>query len=368
MTISVASEQISQRTSKPRVLMLLPGYYETNLKEAIAAGQHPAMDYVPLRDALKADVVDYRDVETSRHPFVKAAARFGRDAQLAVCAFLKCQRYDVLFSYTDTISLPLAAMLALLPRRPLHIVTAHSIASKKRGQLLRQLHPWVDLIIVYSDTVYNQAYTTIGVPKKKLYLSLYHTDHHFFKRTPKVERHNQICSVGLEKRDYPTLLEATHDLDLMVHLTAFSPWSKDASEVKETNLPANVTVKRYDYSDLRQLYAESRFLVLSLYENEYAAGITALYEAMAMGCPAIVSRTTGLQNMIEDGINGVFVPPGDPKALRQAILGLLGDPERAARIGENGYRTVIEQINIDAWTKRMVTLVDSTFNARKQRA
>jgi type III pantothenate kinase len=41
----------------------------------------------------------------------------------------------------------------------------------------------------------------------------------------------------------------------------------------------------------------------------------------------------GLVDAIDDGVTGVLVPPRDPAALREAVLGLLADPERRALLG-----------------------------------
>ena len=47
-----------------------------------------------------------------------------------------------------------------------------------------------------------------------------------------------------------------------------------------------------------------------------------------MGRPIIASRIGGLIDIVDDGQTGLLVPPGDPQALREAIQGLLDDPER----------------------------------------
>lgn len=51
-----------------------------------------------------------------------------------------------------------------------------------------------------------------------------------------------VCSVGLEARDYPTLLTAVHGLSVRVTITAASPWSKRADPTRNREIPANVCV------------------------------------------------------------------------------------------------------------------------------
>lgn len=61
-------------------------------------------------------------------------------------------------------------------------------------------------------------------------------------------------------------------------------------------------------------------------------GLTAL-EAMQMGRPVIASHVGGLSEVIEHGVSGLFVPPGDSEALCCAIETLLRDPQFACRMG-----------------------------------
>ena len=77
----------------------------------------------------------------------------------------------------------------------------------------------------------------------------------------------------------------------------------------------------------------------SLYEP---FGIVAL-EAMATMTPVIVSAVGGLVEFVEDGENGLTVPPNDPPRLAQAILQLLNKQNTARRLANNGYRLVKEK-------------------------
>jgi glycosyltransferase involved in cell wall biosynthesis len=57
--------------------------------------------------------------------------------------------------------------------------------------------------------------------------------------------------------------------------------------------------------------------------------------ALANGIPAIVSNVPGLRAWIVPEQTGLLVEPGDAEGLAAGILGLLADPERAARLGNN---------------------------------
>ena len=64
-------------------------------------------------------------------------------------------------------------------------------------------------------------------------------------------------------------------------------------------------------------------------------------EAMWKGRPVVASRVGGIEDQIEDGKSGVLIDnPRDLAAFGAAVVGLLRDPERAHRLGEEARRRV----------------------------
>jgi glycosyltransferase involved in cell wall biosynthesis len=64
-------------------------------------------------------------------------------------------------------------------------------------------------------------------------------------------------------------------------------------------------------------------------------------EAMAAGRPVIASAVGGLPDIVQDGITGVLVPPGDVDALRATLAQLLADPDRRDQMGEAAHRRAV---------------------------
>ena len=62
-------------------------------------------------------------------------------------------------------------------------------------------------------------------------------------------------------------------------------------------------------------------------------------EAMAYGRPVIATAVGGLADAVVDRVTGLLVEPGSILQLRAALVALLGDPHRAARLGGNGRET-----------------------------
>jgi phosphatidylinositol alpha-mannosyltransferase len=78
-----------------------------------------------------------------------------------------------------------------------------------------------------------------------------------------------------------------------------------------------------------------------------------LTEAFASGTPAVCSDIAGYRDVARDGLEGVLVPPGDPKALGEALVGLAADSERRAEM----RRHALERAERFAWPQVASELV-----------
>jgi glycosyltransferase involved in cell wall biosynthesis len=78
--------------------------------------------------------------------------------------------------------------------------------------------------------------------------------------------------------------------------------------------------------------ATADLLVLPSIYEEFG---TVLVEALHARLPVVASRVGGIPEIIEDGVNGLLVEPGDPAALAAAIDTVLGDHGLAARFSAN---------------------------------
>ena len=84
----------------------------------------------------------------------------------------------------------------------------------------------------------------------------------------------------------------------------------------------------------------------------------ALMEAMAAGRPVIASALSGIPELIEDGVTGVLVPPGDAARLAEAIQSLTSDAARARKLGERARETVRREFRLDAVVAELLARID----------
>lgn len=92
------------------------------------------------------------------------------------------------------------------------------------------------------------------------------------------------------------------------------------------------------------------FLFTSIWDEPFSGG---LLEAMGSGLPTIATTAGGTSEAVQDGVNGLLVPPDDPQALADAIARLMRDPELHARLGRGGAQSVQERWTFDRYIDRL---------------
>ena len=95
--------------------------------------------------------------------------------------------------------------------------------------------------------------------------------------------------------------------------------------------------------DLAQELADASVVAIpSLWPEPF--GLVGI-EALAAGRPVVASLTGGVGDWLQDGANGIAVPPGDERALARALEELLADPSRQSAMGEAGRVLVAERFS-----------------------
>jgi len=106
-------------------------------------------------------------------------------------------------------------------------------------------------------------------------------------------------------------------------------------------------------SDVLPLYAAADVVVFPATAPHQARPVI---EAGAMRKPVVVSDFPNVREFVQDGVNGLAVPPGDAGKLADAIRALLEDRSLADRLGEANYDTTREHHNADINGPRFVSI------------
>jgi glycosyltransferase involved in cell wall biosynthesis len=354
------------------ILLTVSGVMDPDVEGMIARGERPRTDYIAMAQAFGADLMDYAAARRSTGWVGKWLEKLGgRNLTLAWACFRCRKQYRVIFTDGEQVGIPLALLLKFASSnpRPRHLMIAHVLSTGKK----RPFFDWlgvqsdVDIFFVYASWQKQFIETHWKIAPERVILMPFMVDANFFKPSQVRSTHAMadlngqrkpvICAVGLECRDYPTLMAAVQGLDVQVVVAAASPWSKWANTAAKQILPENVMLRKLSLFELRQLYAMSQFVVVPLLNVNFQAGVTTILEAMAMEKAVICSRTVGQTDIVVEGETGLYVPPGDPAALRAAVVSLLRNPSRAEEMGKKGRLHVEQAMNLDRYVARLKRVV-----------
>jgi glycosyltransferase involved in cell wall biosynthesis len=115
---------------------------------------------------------------------------------------------------------------------------------------------------------------------------------------------------------------------------------------------------------LAQRYAESFALVQPSTNDNMP---TTIIEAMASGIPVIASRIGSVPDLVQPGVSGLLVEPGDAGQLAAAIVDLYSDPNRATRYGKAGLAVALESYSTKQQAHRTVALFEQVLSSAKAR-
>ncbi len=137
-----------------------------------------------------------------------------------------------------------------------------------------------------------------------------------------------------ERKGGPVLIEAFRQV-----LRAIPDASLTIAGVRcDLDVPNCAWLGHVPLDQLSQYY--SRASVFCLPTRLEPFGV-ALVEAMMHKLPVVASSVGAIPEIVDDGVTGDLVPPGNAPALAQALIRLLQDPARRRRYGEAGYHRAI---------------------------
>ena len=227
----------------------------------------------------------------------------------------------------------------------------------ERLSLLRSL----DAVIAYSHTGAEQ-YRRLGLPPERVFVAPNAADPAPMLPPPV----RFISSLESRKVLFVGRLQARKRLDLLLQACARLP-----SELQPRLVIVGDGPARADLEALaQQIYPRAEFVGArhgAELEPYYQAadlfvlpgtGGLAVQQAMARALPVIVAQGDGTQDDLVRPLNGWQVPPDDLDALSLTLLTALSDPTRLRQMGQESYRIVSEDVNVEAMVKVFAQVVN----------
>jgi glycosyltransferase involved in cell wall biosynthesis len=262
--------------------------------------------------------------------------------------------------------------------RPWVISTVHSsrVRSAEDQELLRQLSPSIDHLIVVSNAI-DRKVVDEGrgrVPRSLIYngVDLDRYDHQEACCTLRdeygMEPGSQIVGVvaRLEpEKGHQTLIEAWPDV-LRECPDAYLLIVGEGSrrDFLEGWAAAHKVAHRVIFTGRRDdVPAVTAALDVAVLPSWREAQGLSILEAMALSRPVVASDVGGIPEMIEDGVTGLLVEHDHPRALAAAIVRLLTDHALADTIARAGHDLVHERFCVELMVKAIEEIYDQGARA-----
>lgn len=117
--------------------------------------------------------------------------------------------------------------------------------------------------------------------------------------------------------------------------------------------------QRSDVADLHHAFD------LFVQSSDYEGAPNVVLEAMALETPVVATAAGGTGELIEDGVHGLIVPPGDPARLREAIERALTDREATARRAAAARARVEGPLSFQARMRQVEAVYEELAVARE---
>jgi len=253
---------------------------------------------------------------------------------VAVRAFLKARKYDVIYSWHAVIGLVFASLCRVFRIDKPKIVVAQLIVPRKGDSLAQRMKiaftryalKRVDCVIVYSRVEVQQFKLDYSTSRTKFVFVPLGID---ASEDASCSNGGYVFSGGRSNRDYYTLIAAMRGTAYTAHIAA------QRFNIKGVHVPANVHPHFDAFGEkFKSLLSGAALVVIPLDRPDESSGQLVLLQAMSMGKAIIVTESRGIADYCVAGETAALVPQHDPQALRQSIQDFMNSDARREQMGK----------------------------------
>jgi len=221
---------------------------------------------------------------------------------------------------------------------------------------------------------YNKRYVKKTVKVKKSIEIIHSAIDLDFLRPNKMKRsHNSIITVSRlhEQKGLIYLIAACNilqkrNIDYTCTIIGEGPEKRQCHQLVEDLHVPNINFIDYlPYDKVKEHLNRSTVLVLPCViapdgKRDILANV--LKEAMAMELPVITSNICGIEELVDDGVSGILVPPENPESIADAIERILNNPDLGRKMGEEGRKKIGKDFNIKKEVNKLEIIFKRTAN------
>jgi len=247
----------------------------------------------------------------------------------------------------------------------------------------RWANRFTDLRIATSEAVRQNRITREKTPSEKIVAIPNGVDTAYFAPA-RWERGNSQAELGLSKdrfcigtvarlteaKGLKYLLLAVKRVrenipDVTLLIVGDGPLREELEEYsRELGIDDAVIFTGYRNDIPRMLAAMDVFVLASVWEGMPVS----LLEAMAMQKPVVATRVGGIPEVIQDGVDGILIPPTDANELARAIINIFKDREFSDNLALNARKRIMEHFSIESTAKRIGSLYQELIAGKAQRS
>ena len=241
---------------------------------------------------------------------------------------------------------------------PRFVFAGAPISARGRGVWRSFIHQF-DAMIAYSQRGADE-YAALGFPRERIFVA-----HNSVSAQPvfplptrplTFNLRPSILFVGrlqLRKRVADLILACSQiESQPRLVIVGDGPERKDLEALAQEIYPRAEFVGARHGAELKPYFMEADLFVLP------GTGGLAVQEAMSYGLPVIVAQGDGTQDDLVRKENGWQIPADNLHSLTQSMKDALSDVARLRRMGEESYRIVKEEINIEKMLETFVTVLN----------
>lgn len=157
----------------------------------------------------------------------------------------------------------------------------------------------------------------------------------------------------------------THVVIVGENRICYGPYPKDRDFLKEETEKGGYPVDRVHFVGLRSISDYQKIMRASschVYLTRPFVLSWSCLEAMSFGCPIVASRTPPVQEVMEDGVNGLLAEFRSPYHIAHKIEEQLDNPERANKLARRARETIFDRFELMKCMRAQEKLIYSLVN------